>query len=182
MAYVAWSVVFGEQPSAAKWNILGQNDASFNDGTGLGNQIITPNKLATGAAAATQANSGTTTSTSYTATLGGTPGTNPAVTVNIGVNGIAFVAIKTVGSASGTPAGQGWFMGFAISGASTVAAADLYSVGIVNIDVAANAQVLGTSFLITGLNAGSTTFTLQYRASGTTTCTYSNRVISVLPL
>lgn len=35
MAYSSWSVVFGEQPSAAKWNILGTNDASFNDGTGI---------------------------------------------------------------------------------------------------------------------------------------------------
>lgn len=35
MAYTSWSVVFGEQPSAAKWNILGANDASFNDGTGF---------------------------------------------------------------------------------------------------------------------------------------------------
>lgn len=31
MAYSSWSVVFGEQPSAAKWNILGTNDAHFND-------------------------------------------------------------------------------------------------------------------------------------------------------
>lgn len=30
MAYSSWSVVFGEQPSAAKWNILGTNDAHFN--------------------------------------------------------------------------------------------------------------------------------------------------------
>ncbi len=37
MAYQSWSVVFGEQPSAAKWNILGTNDASFNDGTGIAN-------------------------------------------------------------------------------------------------------------------------------------------------
>jgi len=37
MAYTSWSVVFGEQPSAAKWNILGTNDASFNDGSGLNN-------------------------------------------------------------------------------------------------------------------------------------------------
>lgn len=35
MAYASWSVVFGEQPSASKWNILGTNDASFNDGTGI---------------------------------------------------------------------------------------------------------------------------------------------------
>lgn len=35
MAYTAWSVVFGEQPTAAKWNQLGQNDAGFKDGTNI---------------------------------------------------------------------------------------------------------------------------------------------------
>lgn len=35
MAYTAWSVTFGEQPSAAKWNQLGTNDAGFYDGTGF---------------------------------------------------------------------------------------------------------------------------------------------------
>jgi len=35
MAYASWSVVFGEQPSTAKWNILGTNDASFANGTGI---------------------------------------------------------------------------------------------------------------------------------------------------
>lgn len=46
MAYQSWSVVFGEQPSAAKWNILGSNDASFNDGTGIADGAITSPKLA----------------------------------------------------------------------------------------------------------------------------------------
>lgn len=45
MGYVAFSVVFGEQPSAAKWNILGTNDSSFNDGTGIGAGAILPNHL-----------------------------------------------------------------------------------------------------------------------------------------
>ena len=40
MAYASWSVVFGEQPSTAKWNILGTNDASFNDGTGIANMAV----------------------------------------------------------------------------------------------------------------------------------------------
>lgn len=48
MAYAAWSVSFGEQPSASKWNILGTNDASFNDGTGIAVSAITPEKLLTG--------------------------------------------------------------------------------------------------------------------------------------
>jgi len=45
MAYTSWSVVFGEQPSAAKWNILGTNDSSFNDGTGIGTGVITASKM-----------------------------------------------------------------------------------------------------------------------------------------
>ena len=36
MAYTAWSVSFGEQPSAAKWNILGSNDAYFDGLVGSG--------------------------------------------------------------------------------------------------------------------------------------------------
>lgn len=37
--------MFGEQPSASKWNILGTNDASFNDGTGIGNDVIDASKM-----------------------------------------------------------------------------------------------------------------------------------------
>lgn len=40
MAYASWSVVFGEQPSAAKWNILGTNDASFHDATGIDVDVL----------------------------------------------------------------------------------------------------------------------------------------------
>lgn len=46
MAYASWSVTFGEQPSASKWNILGTNDASFNDGTGIGSGVLTYAKMA----------------------------------------------------------------------------------------------------------------------------------------
>lgn len=34
MAYTSWSVVFGEQPSADKWNTLGTNDSFFNTQVG----------------------------------------------------------------------------------------------------------------------------------------------------
>lgn len=50
MAYAAWSVIAGEQPTAAKWNILGTNDASFNDGSGLAfttNNVVPGNALST---------------------------------------------------------------------------------------------------------------------------------------
>lgn len=40
MAYTPWSVVVGEQPTTTKWNLLGGNDASFHDGTGINDQAI----------------------------------------------------------------------------------------------------------------------------------------------
>ena len=40
MAYAAWSVIAGEQPTTSKWNILGTNDASFNGGTGFQSNVI----------------------------------------------------------------------------------------------------------------------------------------------
>lgn len=46
MAYQAWSVVFGEQPTASKWNILGTNDASFHDGTGIDDDAIIARHIA----------------------------------------------------------------------------------------------------------------------------------------
>lgn len=45
MSYQSWSVVFSEQPSAAKWNILGTNDASFNDGSGIADGAVASEKL-----------------------------------------------------------------------------------------------------------------------------------------
>lgn len=47
--YAAWSVVADEQPTAAKWNILGSNDASFNTGLGFNDDIIIARHIADGA-------------------------------------------------------------------------------------------------------------------------------------
>lgn len=40
MTYTAWSVTFGEQPSAAKWNQLGTNDAGFRTGGNFPNGAV----------------------------------------------------------------------------------------------------------------------------------------------
>lgn len=177
MTYIAWSVVFGEQPSAAKWNILGANDASFHDGTGIANGAITADKLFAGPRTALVSTSQTTTSTSYTdlATVG------PAVTVTIGANGQALVCLAVEG-ASSAASGQGWLMGFAVSGASTVAAADTNAMGVINQDLVNNLIQFGVPYLVTGLTPGSNIFTAKYKASGSTTATFVNRNIAVIPL
>lgn len=40
MAYSADTFTAGEQPTTAKWNKLWSNDASFNDGTGIADDVI----------------------------------------------------------------------------------------------------------------------------------------------
>lgn len=54
MSYTAWSVVFGEQPTAAKWNQLGSNDAGFKDGTNIDDDAIIQRHLAAQAVGAAE--------------------------------------------------------------------------------------------------------------------------------
>ena len=49
MAYSADTFVADEQPTTAKWNKLWANDASFNDGTGIGTGAIVSAAIAAGA-------------------------------------------------------------------------------------------------------------------------------------
>jgi hypothetical protein len=54
--YVLWSVTAGEQPTTAKWNLLGSNDASFNAGNGLNDSVIVARHLANGSVTPPAAN------------------------------------------------------------------------------------------------------------------------------
>ena len=78
MAYQAWSVVFGEQPSASKWNILGTNDLSFHDGTGIDDGVILSRHFGAGAVDAPARSEVVKSGTIAAATLGSTG--NKAVT------------------------------------------------------------------------------------------------------
>lgn len=229
MAYASWSVVFGEQPSAAKWNILGTNDAAFNamiqpDGTAVkllddaGNEILRSNKTAsavneltvTNAATAnapqlsatggdtnidlkitpkgtgrvvlagagvpvntTVATSETTTSTTYAALA-----TAQAAAVTIGTSGMALVTVSCQMSAGA--AGNRGYMGFAVSGATTVAANDNASLAYLS-PAGGNFHRGSFTKLVTGLTAGANTFTAQFRTNAGTQ-TFLDRDISVIPL
>lgn len=118
-------------------------------------------------------NNGTTSSTSFTATLGGSPGTNPSVTLTTGTT--ALVTVKA--ALANDTTGQGAYCGVAVSGASTIAAnvSDcVYNGGT------GNQYILASStFVITGLTAGTNVFTLQYRVGGAGTATFGSRAITV---
>ena len=151
------------------------------NGAALTSASVTPTKLATGATTAYVATTETTTSTSF-ADLATT---SDSVTVTIGANGLALVAISCeMGNDTANAIPR---MAFAISGATTVAA-DNQGTHIGIQMYAANASSRGTSgvFLITGLTSGSTTFKAKYNTStggsGSGTATFALRRISVVPL
>jgi hypothetical protein len=116
----------------------------------------------------------TSTSTSYAdlATVG------PAVTVTSGTSALVIVGARM--SVAGTSSTG--YMSFAISGATTVAASDTFSMN----ESSGSGTFLdgvGQSYasVITGLNAGSNVFTAKYRVTGNTG-TWLNRQIIVVPL
>lgn len=131
---------------------------------------VTPSKLALSPGTNYVGTSQTTTSVTYAdlATVG------PAVTANIGTNGLALV---TVTCHSFNSAANDSFMSFAVSGSSTVAASDDNA----RVSSTTSGLQYSTTTLVTGLTAGSNVFTSKYRvASGTGS--FLRRTISVVPL
>lgn len=144
--------------------------------SGAGNTItnIGPSSLATGAAVAFVATAEGTASTTYTDLAT----TTDTLTVTIGSNGIAWIAIDSV--ISGTIGGAVGYVSVQISGATTLAASDANALGFGAVS-GLTAAPSGWGRLFTGLAVGSTTFKLKYRTTtGTVTCT--NRYLTVIPL
>lgn len=160
MAYASWSVVFGEQPSAAKWNILGTNDASFNDGTGIAASAITPEKLLTGTGTAWGYTSYTPALTN--ATLGN--GTLTSYYKQIGKH-VHYYGRFTLGSTSAVATGPRVALPVTASSNYTVAA-QTYTIGTIYYEDTGVSGYLGLPSL--GAASGLTTFsTASLAASGT---------------
>jgi hypothetical protein len=124
------------------------------------------------AATAEVLTSQTTASTSYTdlATVG------PSVTLTTGTKALV---ITKVGA---NPLGQGvaTIVSFAVSGATTISAADKY--GSDQYIVAVSSITQTAVYLITGLTAGSNTFTVKYKTSGGSGGAFGSRVITVIDM
>ena len=120
------------------------------------------------------ATSETTASTSYTALA--TAG--PVVTITISAKGMALVSVYTSLTTNVDTANA--FMGFAISGATTVASSDAFALQA-RTNGSGGTERCSATFLVTGLNAGSNVFTSQYKVN-TGTGTFLDRKIIVIPL
>lgn len=118
---------------------------------------------------ATVATSQTTTSTTYTdlTTVG------PVVNVDTGTKALVFLKASILNATSGTLT----HMGFAVSGTSTIAASDAFSID----GTTTTAFRIGGAFIVTGLTPGTNTFTAKYRVSAATTGTFADRDLIVLP-
>ena len=118
--------------------------------------------------AADTVTTGTTTSASFTPTLT-SGGTNPSVTLSTGTTALVQISGAVQGSAAAV-----YNLAFAVSGASTIAASQAKSIGLVQ----TTAIIMGRSVTISGLTAGTNTFTLQYRGdSGTGSFSYRELIV-----
>jgi hypothetical protein len=118
----------------------------------------------------TVSTSQTTTSTTYTnlATTG------PAVTLATDTSAIVIATAEI----SNNTASKQCKMGFAVSGATTMAASDTYATWATSAGANGIYQMSGM-FYVTGLTAGNNTFTAKY-AAVSNTCTFVNRTLIVI--
>jgi hypothetical protein len=105
-----------------------------------------------------------------------TPG--PSISVTVPASGKVLVSVT-----SGVTAGNGstsCAMSFATSGtgATATSAADARAVILLGNSL----QAASATYVVTGLNPVSTTFTAKYEAKGSSSCTFSNRSIWAIPL
>jgi hypothetical protein len=117
------------------------------------------------------ATSQTTTSTSYTDLA-----TAQAVTITTGTKALVLLCSNLANSS----ASSGTRMAFAISGATTVAAADEYGINWAAGN-AGDTVKYGGSFYVTGLTAGSNVFTAKFKVSAGTG-TFNSRFITVIDM
>ena len=118
--------------------------------------------------------SGDTTSTSFTSTL---TGDATAVSVTLVTGATALVSIHFQGFTNTAAVSV---MAVAVSGASTIAATQ--GKGVIHNDIsnaAATSLSHGSSFVFTGLTAGTNVFTAQYKTSAGTATFANARTLSV---
>jgi len=111
-----------------------------------------------------------TTSNSYTDLA-----TAQSVTITVGANGLAL-AIWSSGIYTSATAKR---VSIAVSGATTVSADDAWSL---RCDTASFSTTQSTTHLFTGLTAGTNTFTLKFKSSGSATANFFERRLTVIPL
>jgi hypothetical protein len=100
--------------------------------------------------------------------------TNQTVSLTTGTKALVFITAKMLGNSTGD---AGW-LGFAVSGATTVAATDARAVQN-DVDKTNVYNTYSGSFFISGLTAGSNTFTLKLRSNAGTQSVKDRQLIVI---
>lgn len=126
----------------------------------------------------TTATTNTSWTTSYTTPwTAGTGGDllGNSVTLVTGTTALVTVAVNITAPGSG----YGYTIGVAVSGATTIAASDANSCGVIQGTSVARDMTASATLAFTGLTAGTNTFTLSGRSSAAISAQVSRRQISV---
>ena len=177
-------------PLTTKGDLYGFSTLDARIPIGTNNQVLTADSAqALGLKWATPAGGSFNTGYAYTATNETTTSssyvgltTATAVTVTTGTK--ALVSIKAALGNDSAGDGVWGHAAFAISGATTVAAADEWSISHYSQGGGQWIDEKGAAFVITGLTAGSNVFTMKFSAQGgyTTPAAFAKRSISVVDL
>lgn len=116
--------------------------------------------------------------TTTASTAGDLATVGPTVTIDVPASGQVMVVIQSW--ARNSVAGKQSYMGFATSGSNTLAA-DLDSAVVWDQDTADYSTISGV-FILTGLTAGSATFTAKFWSEATGTATFGRRRLSAVPI
>lgn len=143
-------------------------------GTTLGQYFVSDGINSLKTCLGTSARSATSVSTASTTYVN--TGTVLSATATTGTQAQVMWSTRIENSATNDNA----FASYAVSGASSNAASDGWSVSVDGI-TAANFCRLSQHTCDTSLTAGSNTFTMQHRAGGGGTATFQDRIVIVLP-
>jgi hypothetical protein len=122
---------------------------------------------------------GSTTSTSYTTTLSGSPGTNPSITLVTGTT--CRLDLTCIFASSDGAAGNAAYYGVAVSGATTITAANTDTANGLLRTFQVFSPTNSMTKIITGLTPGTNTFTINYKVDAGTG-TYSRMFIAATGL
>ena len=178
-----WATTADQTPLTTKGDLFGFDTADARIPIGANNTVLTADSAQSlglkwaalpSAAPASASATVATNDAIASATYGDLPSAGPAVTITTGTKALVIVTAYLENDGAGQA-----FMGYAVSGATTIAATDTTAL----VKAASGNYRMSAVSRLSSLTAGSNTFTAKYRRTGSGTYGYyTDREICVIDL